>query len=386
VSGELAIAQVLLIAAGLLLTSFARLLSVSPGFDPRDLVAADVSLPGAKYKEPEVKIRFHEDVLARLRATPGIDRAAMAMRAPMTPAITRGVRIDGQPAPRPGELQTMSFLTVSDGYFSATGMSVVRGRPIAREDDLRALEVIVVNEAFARRYFAGQDPIGHRVGYGPLDDPHYWHTVVGLIADSREQLAQSPLPTAYAPFRQNREPWNFASYLVKTALPVNTVRDILRRAVAASDADQPVSRVRAVESDMQESIAMQRFTTLIAALFAALALALAVVGTFGMMSHVVGGRTREIGVRMAMGATRLDIVSLVLGQAARIVAAAALAGLGSAILLGASLQALLFEVRPGDPRTLIATALVLMSTALAASYVPLRRVLAQNPLVSLRTE
>jgi putative ABC transport system permease protein len=386
VSSELAVAQVLLVGAGLLLASFARLVSVSPGFNPRNLVAVDVSLPGAKYREPAQRIRFHEGILERLRSTPGIDRAAMAMRAPMTPAITRGVWIDGRPALRPGELQTMSFLTVSDDYFSATGMRLLRGRAVAREDDSRSVDVVVVNDAFADRYFSAQDPIGKRIGYGPRGDPHYWRTVVGIVADSRDRLAEFPQPTAYAPFRQDREPWNFGSYLVKSSLPVTAVGDIVRRAVFASDADEPVSRVRAVEDDMRESIATERFTTLVATLFAGLALVLAVVGTFGVMSHIVRGRTREIGVRMALGATRLGIVTLVVGQAARIVLVATVTGLGAAAVLGASIRALLYEVQPRDTSTMVLTAGVLISTALAASYLPLRRVLAQNPLASLRTE
>jgi putative ABC transport system permease protein len=386
VSSELAIAQVLLVAAGLLLASFARLLSVSPGFDARDLIAMDISLPSAQYLDPAKRIRFHEEVLQRLQATPGVKSAAVAMRAPMTPAITRGVRIERQPTLRPGELQTMSFLTISDGYFSTTGIRVLRGRGIAADDGPRSGGVVVVNQAFARRYFAEEDPIGKRIGYGPPDDPSYWRTIVGVVADTREALAQTAQPTAYAPFRQSLEPWNFSSYLVKSSLPLGVVGDAVRRAVLASDPNQPVSRLRPVEEDMRASIATQRFTTLIAALFAGLALILAVVGTFGVMIHVVRGRTREIGVRMALGATRRNIVVLVLGQATTVVLAAIAVGLGVAAILGASIQALLYEVRPRDPWTMALTSFVLMSTSLAASYLPIRRVLAQNPLASLRNE
>ena len=384
VSSELAIAQVLLVAAGLLVASFSRLVTVNPGFDAADLIAMDVSLPPAKYRDPDQRIRFHADVLERLQAVPGVQRVAMAMRAPMTPAITRGVRIEGQRALGPGEIQTMSFLTVSDGYFATTGIPIVRGRGLLAEDGPNSPDVIVINEAFARRYFPGQDPLGKRIGYGPPGDPHHWRTVVGLVADTREQLAQSSLPTAYAPFRQSLEPWNFASYLVKSRLSVDVIGDAARNAVMASDPDQPVSRIRPIETDMRASIATQRFTTLITSMFAFLALILAVVGTFGMMSHVVRGRTRELGVRMALGATRRDIVGLVLGQASKVVIAAVVAGLGAAYFVGASIQALLYEVQPRDPWTMALAAFVLMSTALLASYVPIRRVLAQNPLASLR--
>ena len=149
-----------------------------------------------------------------------VQSAAMAMRAPMTPAITRGVWIEGRPPLRPGELQIMSFLTVSENYFATAGMRMIRGRGVTSEDGPRAPDVVVVNQAFGRRYFPGQDPIGRRVGYGAPGDPHYWRTIVGLVADTREHLAQPPQPTAYAPFRQSLEPWNFASYLVKSSLPI----------------------------------------------------------------------------------------------------------------------------------------------------------------------
>ena len=384
VSGELTIAQVLLVAAGLLVGSFARLMAVNPGFDAADLIAMDVSLPSARFRDPQKRIRFHEDVLQRLRATPGVRTAAMAMRAPMTPAITRGVRIDGRPSPRPGELQTMSFLTVSDGYFETTGMQMIRGRGIIADDGPAAPDVVVVNDAFARRYFSGEDPIGKRIGYGAPNDLHEWRTIVGVVGDTREQLGESAKATVYAPFRQSLEPWNFGSYLVKSTLPLDVVADAGRKAVMSADPDQPLSRVRTVEADMRTTVAAQRFTTLIAAIFAGLSLVLAVVGTFGVMSHIVRGRTRELGVRLALGATTRDIVSLVLGQAAAVVAAAIVIGLGVAAALGPSIQALLYGVRPRDPWTMSLTAAVLMSTSLAASYIPLRRTLAQNPLASLR--
>lgn len=388
VSSELAIAQVLLVAAGLLVASLTRLISVDPGFDPRDLVAMDVSLPSAKYRDPAARIRFHEDVLQKLSQTPGITGVAMAMRAPMTPQITRGVWLEGRPVPRPGELQVMRFLTVSEDYFTVTGIQLLRGRGLVYEDGLRSPDVVVVNDAFVRQYFPGQDPIGRRIGYGAPPDAgsngRYWRTIVGVVADTREELGAPARGTAYAPFRQSLEPWNFASYLVKSSLPIEVIAEAGRSAVAGSDPDQPVSRVRLVDTDMRATIAMQRFTTLIATMFAGLALILAAVGTFGVMSHVVRGRTREIGVRIALGATRRSIVLLVLGQDGKVVLVAILAGLGAALLLATSIQALLYEVRSRDPWTMGLAAFVLMATALAASYVPIRRVLAQNPVASLR--
>jgi putative ABC transport system permease protein len=387
VSGELAIAQVLLVCAGLLLASFVRLTSLHPGFDPRDLVAVDVSLPGAKYRDAETRIRFHDEVLERLAATPGIRSAAMAMQAPMRPApVTRGVWIEGRPAPPPGEFNLTVFTTVSERYFDTTGIRLLRGRALTREDDLRSPDVVVINEAFARRYYPGQDPIGKRIAYGPPNSEHYWRTIVGLAADISEGLGQPAHGTTYAPFRQALDPFTSGTYLVKTSLAPTTVGDTVRRAVLASDPDQPISRVRPVEDDMRASIATQRFTMLIATLFAGLALMLAAIGTFGVMSHVVRGRTKEVGVRIALGATRLNIVRLVMGEAGKVVLASSLAGLGAALMIGRYIEALLYEVKPGDPSTIALSGAVLVAVALLASYVPIRRMLALNPLASLKND
>jgi putative ABC transport system permease protein len=386
VSSELAIAQVLLVAAGLLVASFIRLTSLNPGFDPRDLVAVDVSLPGAKYRDAAARIRFHEEVLAQLSATPGVRNVAMAMQAPMRPSITRGVWIEGRPAPPPGEFNLTAFMTVSEQYFDTTGIRLLRGRGINREDTLRSPDVVVVNEAFVRRYFPGQDPIGKRIAYGARTVDHYWRTIVGLAADTREQLGEPAKATTYAPFRQGLDPFTFAAYLVKTSLPVATVGQTVQRAVSAIDPDQPVSRLRPVEADMRASIATERFTMMIATMFAGLALILAAVGTFGVMSHVVRSRTREVGVRIALGATRSAIVRLVLGEAARAVLVSTIVGLAAAIALGPSIEALLYDVKPGDPSTIALAALALTCVALLASYVPIRRMLAQNPMASLKND
>lgn len=385
VSSELAIAQILIVGAGLLLASFVRLTSLDPGFNAQNLVAVDVGLPGSKYRDAAIRIRFHETVLERLTASPGIRSAAMAMQAPMRPTITRGVWIEGRPAPPPGESNLTAFLTVSEGYFETTGIRLLRGRAPGREDTLRSPDIVAINEAFARRYFPGQDPIGKRIAYGTRDE-HYWRTIVGLAADTREQLGQPAKPTVYAPFRQGLDPFTFAAYLVKTSLPPANVGEIVQRAVSASDPDQPISRLRPVEADMRASIATQRFTMLIATLFAGLALVLAAVGTFGVMSHVVRGRTREIGVRLALGATRFDIVRLVMGQAGKVVVAATVIGLAAAFALGRYIETLLYEVAPGDPSTLALSAAALAGVALLASYLPIQRMLALDPLASLKND
>jgi putative ABC transport system permease protein len=386
VSSELAMAQVLIVAAVLLGASLVKLLAVSPGFDPEGLVAAEVSLPSAKYREPARKIAFHEAVLEALRAMPGAQQSALSMRAPLSPLFTRGVWIEGRPDPRPGEMQGMAFLTVSEDYFKVTGIAVRRGRAIAVTDGLAAVTVVVVNEAFAARYFPGQDPIGKRIGYGDRSAPGYWRTIVGVVGDARDRLAEPAQPTAYTPFRQDTEFWNLGAYVVRTNLPVNEVGNMIRRAVMSADPDQPIARVRAITEDMHAAVAVQRFTTLIAGLFAGLATVMALIGTFGVMSHVVASRTRELGVRLALGATRGDIVRHVVGGSAVLVALAAGSGIAISLLGARALQGMLYEVQPRDPVMLGAAAAALAGAAILASYLPVRQALSRDPVASLRRE
>jgi len=370
----------------LLGASLVKLLAVSPGFDPQGLVAAEVSLPNAKYREPARKIAFHEAVLEALRAMPGAQQSALSMRAPLAPVFTRGVWIEGRPDPRPGEMQGTGFQTISEDYFAVAGIPVRRGRAIAATDGPSAVTVVVVNEAFAERYFPGEDPIGKRIGYGDRSAPGYWRTIVGVVGDARDRLAEPAQPTTFAPFRQDTEFWNLGAYVVRTNLPVAEVGAMIRRAVLAVDPQQPIARVRAIADDMRAAVAVQRFTTLIAGLFAGLATLMALIGTFGVMSHVVASRTRELGVRLALGATRGDIVRHVVGGSAVLVALAAGSGIAISLLGARALQGMLYEVQPRDPVMLGAAAAALAGAAILASYLPVRQALSRDPVASLRRE
>jgi putative ABC transport system permease protein len=385
VAGELALALVLLVGAGLLVSSFSRLMHTPPGYDPRGIVSAEVSLPSDRYGDPARKARFHETVLEGLRSAPGITEAAMGLTAPVSFGMSRGVWLDGKPDPPPGQTRGMGFLTVSDNYFRVLGIPVRRGRAFTDRDDAGTAPVAIVNETFARRYFPGEDAIGKRIGFGDRKYAGYWRTIVGIAADTR-RLSDPARPAAYIPFRQNVEPWNSGVYFVKTSLPTAAAGDLLRRAVLGGDPDQPISRVRTLDEALYRSVSTERFTTIVSAAFALLALVLAAVGTFGVMSHLVGTRVRELGIRMALGAQRRDVVRLVLGQMTRVVALATAAGLSGSWLLGGSIRALLFEVTPGDPATIATAVSALAGSALVAAYIPVRRALAQNPLASLRAE
>ena len=387
VGGELALAQVLLVAAGLLVASFARLLASDPGFTARDIVTVSVSLAAETYgADPARKAQFHALVLERAAALPGVEGVAMSLTAPLAGAINRGVRIEGRPAPRPGERQTMSFMPVSERYFDVLGLPVKRGRPFSTKDSATSERVAIVNEAFVRRYLGSADPLTQRIGFGSPDNPNYWRRVIAIVGDARERIGAPAAPTAYIPFLQDLEPWNFASYEIKTSLPAAAVAASVQRAVLGVAHNQPISRARTLTQTMADAVAVERFTTLLAGLFAGLALVLAAVGAFGVMSHVVAARRRELGVRLALGARNGDIVRLVVFQSLRTVGLASAAGLAGAFFAGRSMSALLYQVRPGDPPTIATAVALLFATALMATYLPVRRALAANPIASLRNE
>jgi putative ABC transport system permease protein len=387
VGSELALAQVLLVTAGLLVVSFARLLAVDPGFKTRDIVTIGVSLAADIYgADPARKARFHEEVLERAAALPGVEGVAMSLTAPLSGGINRGVWIEGRPALRPGERQTMTFMPVSERYFDVLALPLRNGRRFNTRDSAVSERVAIVNEAFVRRYLGSSDPLTQRIGFGNPESPGYWRRVIGVVGDARERITQPAPPTAYIPFRQDLESWNFASYEIATSLPAAAVSASVQRAVLEVSHDQPISRASTLEEALADAMAVERFTTLLAGLFAGLALALAAVGTFGVMSHVVAARRRELGVRIALGAQNRAIVRLVVVQSLRTVGLASLAGLAGAFFAGRSMSTLLYQVRPGDPPTIVTAVAVLFGTALLATYLPVRRALAANPIASLRNE
>ncbi len=280
----------------------------------------------------------------------------------------------------------MSFMPISDGYFDVLGLPVRRGRPFGTGDSAASERVAIVNEAFVRRYLGSADPLTQRIGFGSRDNPNYWRRIIGTVGDARERIAQPAAPTAYIPFRQDLESWNFASYEIKTSLPAGAVAASIQRAVLGVARNQPISRARTLAETMADAVAVERFTTLLAGIFAGLALVLAAVGAFGVMSHVVAARRRELGVRLALGARNRDIVRLVLLQSLRTVGLASAAGLAGAFFAGRSMSTLLYQVRPGDPPTVATAVVLLFGTALMATYLPVRRALAANPIASLRNE
>jgi putative ABC transport system permease protein len=381
VVGEVALALVLLCGAGLLLRSFVLLGRVDSGVDPKNVLAVDVRLPRTRY-EPPRQAAFFEELLARLRGAPGVRAVAAIYPLPLSGADEGATfRIDGR-AVSPDDHLVAGPRLVSPGYFETMGIPVVRGRGFAESDRADAPATLVINEAMVRAYFPAGDPIGQRLMLtASAGQP--WREIVGVIRDVHHRGLDEPSrPEMYFPFAQFPTP-GLTLVLRTEGAPRRSVAAV-ESAVRSIDADQPLGAVRTMDELLTRSVAGRRFPLLLLATFATLALVLAAVGIYGVMSFLVAQRRHEIGVRMALGAEAKDVRRLVVGQGMRLVLAGLALGALGAFALTRVLRGLLFAVSATDPLTFGAVALLLVLVALAACWIPARRATRIDPLAALR--
>ena len=383
---EVALAVVLLVGAGLLMRSFARLTSVSPGFEPNGVVKAMVSLPQFQYSTPQQWTAFATELMTRLQGAPGMQDSACAAPLPIKDGqIDLPFEIVGNPPLPAGAANTADYVTASPRYFSVMGIPLLRGRLFASSDSPSSPPVVLISTALARRYFANQDPLGRHLVFGfPLNGPAS-REVVGVVGDVHDvSLGKKPEPMMYVPFVQ--APIYGCDVIVRSTLSASAVAATIRTETHNIDKNLPVTDVATLPGALSESVAEPRFRTLILGLFSVIALALAAVGIFGVISYSVSRRTREIGIRIALGATPASVWSLVIGESAKLVFFGLAAGIPAALVLTRFLSTLLFDVRPADPLTFIGVAVLLALVALAASYIPARRAIRVDPMVALRYE
>jgi putative ABC transport system permease protein len=392
VIGELALAQVLLVGAGLLLVSFVHATRLDLGFATSDRVLAELNLVPEYLRtiddsgriNPARKIRFINSVLETLRNGPGVKAAAAAFTVPLTGAPNRGIRIEGDVTTySPNNQPNADFQVITPDYFRALGMTLVAGRGFTENDRANTPRVVIVNQAMVDRYFSGRSPIGRVLMFGR----DHRHEIVGVVADTRYRSVEQPAdPAFYLPLEQNDERWPFLAFIVSTddATTTTAVSALLRSAVRDADPQQPVSRVRSIEEVLGTAMAARRFNTWIVGLFAATALLLAAIGTYGVMAFAVTSRTRELGVRAALGATPADLIRMVLGQGLLLTLLATAIGLAAAMALTRFMASMLFKVAPTDGLTFALVAGVLALVAMAASFIPAMRAMKTNPVTALR--
>ncbi|MFZ0334787.1 MAG: ABC transporter permease [Candidatus Acidiferrales bacterium] len=387
---EIAVALALVVAAGLFVRSFAALTSVSPGFDPQHVVQAEVSLPQFQYKTPQQWNAFTDQLLARVQASPGLQDSAVGVPPPLMDGgfINLGFAIAGNP-PLPGgaktAVYTADYVMVSPNYFHVMGIPLLRGRLFSAMDSAMAPTVTLISEAMVRMYFGNRDPIGKHLIFGFPPNGDASREIVGVVGDVRDvSLGQKPEPMMYVPYAQ-APVWG-AVVLVKTSLGAGASIKEIRQAVDSIDRDLPVTNTGLLADNVNTSEAQPRFRMMLLGLFGTLALALAAAGIFGVISYSVSCRTREVGVRMALGASPRAIQKMVLREGLRIAGAGLAAGILAALALTRLLKGQLYGIGATDPYTFVGAAILLVLVALAACYVPARRAMKVDPMVALRYE
>jgi putative ABC transport system permease protein len=388
VVSEVALSLVLLVGAGLMMRSFARLLAVDPGFKPDHVLTAFVSLPVSKYPKREEQAAFFERLIERLRNLPGVSSASVVTDIPLFGGSSTGFEIDGRPAPLPTQRPLTDYRMISVDYFTSMGMRLVKGRAFSRHDTEDAPGVVIINETMAARFFPGEDPIGKRIGLS--GNPKDWREIVGVVGDVRNYGVDADVkPEAYVPFFQNAPGYlagvaSAMNVMVRSTNDPSALTAALRVQVQALDKDQPISEIRTMEWYLSESMAQRRFNMLLLAAFAGLALALAAVGIYGVIAYTVTQRTHEMGIRIALGARGGDILKLIFAHAMVTTLAGIIIGLGAALGLTRLLQNLLYQVTPTDPFVFGTITLLLLLVAMVATYIPARRAMKVDPITALR--
>jgi putative ABC transport system permease protein len=383
VVAEVALALTLLIGAGLLLRSFARLQHVNPGYNAENVLSVGISIPAARYKEGPQVVDFYERLLGQISTMPGAQSAGLVDALPLAGGSYLSFAVEGR-ALQPTDQPDAEYRIVSPGYFKAMDIPLIRGRLLSEQDHAQSPFATVISKTMARRYWPNEDPLGKRINLGnPQTSP--WRTIVGIVGDIRnEGLNAEPNPQMYASFTQ--APRHSLSLVVRgMGDPMGLVAGV-RSSVAGLDRDLPLYNVRTLKQMVAESLGRERFGLLLIAIFAGLALLLAGVGVYGVLAYSVTQRTHEIGVRLALGASRRDVLRLIAGQGMKLVLVGVSIGLLAAFALTRLMTGLLYGVSPTDTVTFVSVSALLAVVALAACYVPARRATKVDPMVALRCE
>jgi putative ABC transport system permease protein len=382
---EIALALVLLVGAGLMIRSTHRLLAVKLGFNPEKLMTLRLELPGSKYAEDESARAFHQQLLARLEALPGVSSVAAINWLPLQPGPGNLLLVEGQPPPPPGQGLGASARAVSPNYFRTMSVALIKGRAFTDRDNPTSPDVVIINSALANRLFPNQDPLGRRISFAGGGPKPF--EIVGVVDDERiNALDEEAALVTYRPYLQ--EPWNRLNLVVRTAGEPGRIVSAVREQVQALDPDLALYSVATMEQLIADTPAtfQRRYPALLMAVFAAVALILAAIGIYGVISYSVNQRRHEIGIRMALGATRGDIYKLVIGEGLALALLGIGAGLAAAFGLTRLMSSLLFGVSATDPNTFIIISMILAGVALGACFVPARRATKVDPMVALRYE
>jgi len=384
---EVSLAMVVLIAGGLLIRSFALVSAVYPGFDATNVTEAEVSLPQFQYATPQQRRAFANELLSRLHAQPGLSVSALAAPLPMDRQGEAAVAfsIVGQPPLSPGKVPLADYATVSPDYFPVMRIPLLRGRFFSDRDAPSSPKVAIISDTLARRYFPNQDPLGKEMRFGFPPDNNVSRKIVGIVGDIRDAaLSRKPGPMMYVPFDQ--APLYGGEVVVRSSLSTTSIAAGIRQTVRSLDKDLPVTDIKPVSDALGQSISQERFRTFLLSSFSALALVLAAIGIFGVISYSTSQRTHEIGIRIALGAGKHDVLRLIFGEGAKLALSGLCIGSIAALLLTRLMSGLLYTISATDPFTFACVTVLLFSVAMIACYVPARRAMRVDPISALRHE
>lgn len=382
---EVALSLVLLVGAGLLVRSFLSLLNTNPGFDPHNLMTMNLVLPSAKYKDAQQRAAFYTDLVQRVKATPGVESAAVVNYLPLGGSNSSDAYlIEGEAEPPPGQENEGRYRASTPDYFQTMRIPIVSGRAFTEQDKAGAAPVVIVNETLARKHWPGQDAVGKRFRiFGPIDR-NPWLEVVGVVADVKHDLNLPVTPEFYLP--QAQDPWSAMVLVARTTVDPTSLAATLRQQVWSIDKDQPVFDLRTMQEVRSMSVTMYSFSSVMLGLFAGIALLLASIGIYGVMAFAVTQRTQEIGIRMALGARGADVLKLIVSQGMKLALLGIAFGLLGAWGLTRFMAGLLVGVQATDLLTFAVVSACLFVAALLACYLPARRATKVDPLVALRYE
>jgi putative ABC transport system permease protein len=386
VVSEVAMALVLLVCAGLLIKTMMRLRDVSPGFDPEHVLTMNVVLSSAKRPQPAEWAAFYEQTVERVESLPGVEAAGLTSVLPLSSNFDgRGIAVEDHPRPR-GEEFNADLYIATPGYLRAMSVPLLEGRALEGRDNKDAPPVALVNETMARELWPHQSPLGRRLKFpGSEKNPQPWRTIVGIVSDVRQYGLDKKAPMQiYLPEAQY--PTNYMTLVVRSSSDPTKLVGAIRKEIAALDPDQPISDVATMTQLLSDSVALRSFSMLLLITFAGVALVLAAVGIYGVIAYTVTQRTREIGIRMALGASRRDILRLVIGRGMTPALVGVVVGLVAAFAATRLMQTLLYGVSATDPATFVVISLILAAVALVACYLPARRATRVDPMTALRYE
>lgn len=383
---EIALSLVLLVGAGLMIQSFLRLRRVNIGLDPTNVLTASVVLPQTKYREQDQRRAFFKQLVERMRHLPGVEAASATGTLPLSGGNWgRSLTVEGYPVLSVGQAPAIQHTVVTPGYFRTMGIALLAGRDFTDGDTKDGPDITIVDERLARQYWPNESPIGKRVRFGPPEDNEPWHTVIGVVSAVRHQrVEEDTRQSVYLPHQ--KIPVTGMALVARTSSNPTDFSGAIRREVAQLDADLPVSQIATMDEVVAESIWQPRLYTMLFAIFAGGALALALIGIYGVMAFLVQTRTHEIGVRMALGATARDVFKLIVGRGMKLTVVGIVIGVGGAIAFTRWMQSLLFNTSSTDPITFVLISFLLSLAAFLACYIPARRAAKVDPLVALRYE